>query len=346
MRKNLFTILVIAMVVFFIASLMFTYQVRFTETAVVTHFDQVKEIIEPGSAGLHFKWFWPIDRVYIFDTRLRSFETEFHQAATEDQKTVILTAYATWRITDGKKFLQTVGREDAASSKIKDLLDNQVQLVLRQHPLSALVNVDPKEMKLVDIEKSGEGKACHVLQGAVLRILDAGVQHLLVIGNPEGATRDQGGAADIGALFQDHRIAAHRLRGDGRREPGATTADHDDIVFFIPAIMGEGFGLGEGNRPERTRGGHSSGAAGFEESATGQPKPLVALFIVIYHDMVLSGHGSFRRWADRRPNWPLNEERRACRHPTHFADERKSRKRCLQLRILRRVKRLHNTRNC
>lgn len=228
MRKNLFTILVIAMVVFFIASLMFTYQVRFTETAVVTHFDQVKEIIEPGSAGLHFKWFWPIDRVYIFDTRLRSFETEFHQAATEDQKTVILTAYATWRITDGKKFLQTVGREDAAASKIKDLLDNQVQLVLRQHPLSALVNVDPKEMKLVDIEKSFlSGIQNSASQKYGIEIVSVGIKRL---GLPESVTKDV-----FARMKEDRQKEIKRLTAEGDTEATKIRSASEEISRKIVA---------------------------------------------------------------------------------------------------------------
>lgn len=160
MRKNLTTLLVVALLVIVIGSMMCAFQVRFTETAVVTRWKRVIKEIEPGQAGLYFKAPWPIDEVYRYDTRLRSFETEFRQAATRDQKTVILTAYATWRIDDARKFLEAVGSEDTAGQKIRDMLENQVQLVLRDHDLDELVNTDPGKMKLAQIEEV-------ILQGAL-----------------------------------------------------------------------------------------------------------------------------------------------------------------------------------
>lgn len=131
-------ILVAILLIVIILFMMCAFQVSFTETAVVTRFDEIKKVIEPGDAGLHFKLPWPVDRVHRYDTRLRTFDTEFRQLGTEDQKTVVMTAYATWRIDDGEKFLKTVGREDAAGRKIQDLLENRVSTVLRTHPLSTL----------------------------------------------------------------------------------------------------------------------------------------------------------------------------------------------------------------
>ncbi len=153
MRKNLTTLMVAAILVIIIGSMMCAFQVRFTETAVVTRWKRVIKVIEPSEAGLFFKAPWPIDEVYRYDTRLRSFETEFRQAATRDQKTVILTAYATWRIDDARKFLEAVGSEDTAGQKIRDMLENQVQLVLRDHDLDELVNTDVSKMKLADMEE-------------------------------------------------------------------------------------------------------------------------------------------------------------------------------------------------
>ena len=42
---------------------------------------------------------------------------------TEDQKTVVMTAYATWRIADAKQFLKAVRKEETAQDKLRDLLD-------------------------------------------------------------------------------------------------------------------------------------------------------------------------------------------------------------------------------
>src|SRR5262249_51959494 len=131
---------------------MTAHQVRFTETAVVTRFDKVTSVIPADKAGLIFTYPWPIERVQKFDARLRTLQTEFSQLSTEDQKTITVAAFATWRIADAEKFLRAVGREEAADSKIGDLLKNEVSNVLRRFPLAALVNTDPKEMKFGQIE--------------------------------------------------------------------------------------------------------------------------------------------------------------------------------------------------
>ncbi len=202
MRKNLTTYLVVLLLVIVIGSKLLTFQVRFTETVVVTRWQQVDRVIEPGKAGLHFKWPWPVDEVYRYDTRLRSFETEFRQAATRDQKTVILTAYATRRIDDARKFLEAVGSEDTAGQKIRDMLENQVQLVLRDHDLDELVNTDAGTMKLAEMEEvilrgaaSDVGETASAKTGIRepasdkygIEVVSVGIKRL---GLPESVTKD------------------------------------------------------------------------------------------------------------------------------------------------------------
>lgn len=134
--------------------MMCAFQVRFTETAVVTRFSKVKDVITPEQAGLMWKWPWPIDEVHRFDARLHTFETEFRQQGTRDQRTIVLTAYANWRISDAERFLNRVGSDESAGEeKIRDRLESIVSVVLRSHDLRELVNTDKDGMKLAEIEK-------------------------------------------------------------------------------------------------------------------------------------------------------------------------------------------------
>lgn len=207
MGRNLPSIIVALVIIVVIGSMMCAYQVRFTETVVVTRFDRIVDE-QPREPGLHFKWPWPVDRVHRYDKRLRSFETEFRQAATEDQKTVILTAYATWRIEDAVRFLTAVGREDTAAPKIRDLLDNQVQLVLRTHPLSALVNTDPNEMKLDEIERKfldGIKQSARDRYG--IDVISVGIKRL---GLPESVTKDV-----FTRMKEDRQTAIKQLTAEG-----------------------------------------------------------------------------------------------------------------------------------
>src|SRR5207302_932514 len=64
-----------------------------------------------------------------------------------------VSSFATWRIEDAGQFLRAVGPEEAASTKVGDLLKNAVSKVLKKHPLSDLVNTDPEQIKFAAIEK-------------------------------------------------------------------------------------------------------------------------------------------------------------------------------------------------
>ncbi len=227
MGRNLPTILVAAVIIVVIVCMMCAYQVRFTETVVVTKFDKIVSE-QPKEPGLHFKWPWPIEKVNRFDKRLRAFETEFRQAATEDQKTVILTAYATWRIADGAKFLTAVGREDRAADKIKDLLDNQVQLVLRMHPLSALVNTDPNVMKLDEIEtKFLDGIKDAAKQRYGMEVVSVGIKRL---GLPESVTKDV-----FARMKEDRQTEIKKLTAEGEAKATEIRVTAEEISKKIIA---------------------------------------------------------------------------------------------------------------
>ncbi len=188
MLKNRASIVIALFIIVVILLMMCAFQVRFTETVVVTRFDKVLNVIEPNEAGFHWKLFWPIDRVHRYDARLRSFETEFRQLGLQDQKTVVLTAYATWRIKDARRFLEAVGREDAAATKIRDLLENQVSVVLRTHPLTNLVNTDPKQMKLAEIERAFlQGIERPAERNYGIQVVSVGIKRL---GIPESVTKE------------------------------------------------------------------------------------------------------------------------------------------------------------
>lgn len=145
------TILVALLVIGVLVLYAVAFQVRFTETAVVTRFNN--PVDREIHAGLNFfRAPWPIERVYKYDKRLRTFQTEPTQLSTGDQNTVTVTAFATWRIADAGKFLKTVEREDAAGQKIGDLLKNAVSKVLKSHLMTDLVNTDPTKIRFRDIE--------------------------------------------------------------------------------------------------------------------------------------------------------------------------------------------------
>ena len=228
MSTKITTILIAALVTAIIVFMMCAFQVRFTETVVVTRLAEIHRVIPPEEAGLHFKWFWPIDELHRFDARLRSFETEFRQIGTKDQKTVILTAYATWRVADAERLLKSVGREDTVAGKIRDLLENRVSDVLRTHELSELVNIDPEKIRYAEIEQSVlEGIQGTALQQYGVEVVSVGIKRL---GLPEIVTREV-----FTRMKEDRQRTIKQLTAEGEAEARKIRAEAEEISQKILA---------------------------------------------------------------------------------------------------------------
>jgi len=228
MPRNPWTILVAVLIVVVILLMMCAFQVRFTETVVVTRLDNVHQVITPEQAGLHWKLPWPIDRVHRYDARLRSFETEFRQVGMKDQKTVILTAYAQWRIKNARRFLEAVGREDGAARKIRDLLENQVSIVLRSHPIEHLVSTDKDLMQFKGIETAfldGITESADANYG--IQVVSVGIKRL---GIPESVTKEV-----FSRMKEDRQKEIKQLTAEGEATSKQIRADADEKAKRIIA---------------------------------------------------------------------------------------------------------------
>jgi hypothetical protein len=115
--------------------------------------------------------------------------------------------------------------------------------------------------------------ARHVLQRVFLRVRDAIFLHARVVREPAAAARDEGGAANIGALLEHDDIIAECLRGDRRGERRAAAADDDDVMLGVPAALRRSLGGRERHGANATGCRRSSAnTAGLEESTPGYAK--------------------------------------------------------------------------
>src|SRR5277367_3004719 len=146
MKKNPLTIVIGAALVVIFALLLFVFQVRQSEVAVVTTFGKpVQNITEPGA---YFKWPWPIQNVYKFDKRVQNFEDKFSQSLTADSKNLIVTVYTGWEISDAKEFYpKFLGSVPAAQRALDGMLRNAKNAAIASHNLSDFVNADPQQFK-------------------------------------------------------------------------------------------------------------------------------------------------------------------------------------------------------
>src|SRR5271170_2980408 len=118
MKRNLITLLIGAVLVVIFALLLFVFQVRKSEIAVVTTFGKpgAQPITEPGA---YFKWPWPIQKVYKFDNRVQNFQDIFSETYTHDNITLLSSIYVGWKISDGQRFLLTIRNGSIADAEGK-----------------------------------------------------------------------------------------------------------------------------------------------------------------------------------------------------------------------------------
>ena len=153
MKKNLITIVIAAVLVVIFALLLFTFQVRQSEVAVLTTFGKpaANNIDQPN---LYFKWPWPIQQVYRFDQRVQNFEDKYSENLTSDNTMLLTSVYVGWRISDAKEFFPKFagGSVEAAQRQLETMLRSAKAAVIGKHNLSDFVNADPKQLKLEGIE--------------------------------------------------------------------------------------------------------------------------------------------------------------------------------------------------
>jgi len=153
MKRNLITFAIGAILVVVFALLLFVFQVRQSEVAVVTTFG--KPVATYTNAGAYFKLPWPIQKVYKFDQRVQNFEDKYSENYTADSVTLLSSVYIGWKISDGQRFLLTIrnGSIPDAQQKLEGMLRSAKNAVIGKHQLSDFVNPDPQQLKFEEIEQ-------------------------------------------------------------------------------------------------------------------------------------------------------------------------------------------------
>jgi modulator of FtsH protease HflC len=187
MRRNILTVIIGAVLIIIFLLLLFVFQVRQSQVAVVTTFGKpVRDITEPGA---YLKWPWPIQRVYKFDQRVQNFQDKFSENYTADNITLLSSVYVGWRISNAAAFFPKFagGSVPAAQRMLESMLRSAKQAVIGNHPLSDFVNVDPKQLKFDAIENEIKQQV-----QSELRTNDCGMEIVFLgikkIGLPESVT--------------------------------------------------------------------------------------------------------------------------------------------------------------
>ncbi|MCS7337635.1 MAG: protease modulator HflC [Verrucomicrobiae bacterium] len=142
---------ILLLVIFFL--LLFTFQVRQSEVAVVTTFGKPKRPVD--KPGPYLKLPWPIQKVYKFDQRMQNFEDDrFDEVLTADNFNLLAMVYAGWRIKDPMAFFTKFagGSVTEAEKALRSLIRTAKSAVIGRHPLAHLISANEAESKFTQIE--------------------------------------------------------------------------------------------------------------------------------------------------------------------------------------------------
>jgi membrane protease subunit HflC len=210
MKRNPLPLAVGAVLLAIFVLLLFLFQVRQTEVAVVTTFGKATRDAGPGA---HLRWPWPIQKVYKFDQRVHSLESRFEQVLTSDGYNLLIAVYVGWRINDPKQFFPRFGDSvSKAEESLGDLVRNTYSGVVGQHRFSHFISTDEKELQFVQIEKEmldklqADARANNY--GVEVRFL--GIKKL---GLPESVTE-----AVFEQMRRERQLQVTKIQSEGERQ--------------------------------------------------------------------------------------------------------------------------------
>ena len=149
--KNIAIAIFIAFIVITLSLYLVSFQVRDTQSCLVTTFGKpTRPLVEPG---VHFKWPFPIQQVYRFDSRMRVFAPQVEETPTAGGEPIIVNTYVVWRIAKPLEFFNAVETVKKAEDELlRSRIRNTQNTVIGRHYFSEFVNSDESRIKFEEIE--------------------------------------------------------------------------------------------------------------------------------------------------------------------------------------------------
>ena len=209
MKRNLLTLVIGGVLILIFALLLFVFQVRQSEVAVITRFGRVDH--EKSEPGPYLHWPWPIENVYKLDQRIQNFEDKLTETLTADNNNLLTSVYVGWRITDAKTFFPKFagGSVTVAERMLEDVVTQAKAAVVGKYRLDNFVNQNDKDLKFDEIETKIKALAQKQLQdnNCGISIEYLGLERL---GLPESVT-----TAVFERMTAERKLLADRIQYEG-----------------------------------------------------------------------------------------------------------------------------------
>lgn len=209
MKTSRFNLVIGSLLLGLFLLLLFLFQVRQTEVAVVTTFGKAtRPITEPG---LNLKWPWPVQKVTKLDKRLQSFEGKFEETLTADGRNLLVLVFAGWRIADPALFYSRFnGSIPEGERSLENILRTAKNAAVGRHPFSHFISANAGDLKFDEIEK--EILAAVQTDAKALGI-EVQLARLKRVGLPESVTEKV-----FDRMRADRTKEVERLKAEGQEE--------------------------------------------------------------------------------------------------------------------------------
>jgi len=163
MKKVLTVIIVILVIIIGIAVAGPLYIINEGEQAVIVQFGRITNVV--SNAGLKVKVPF-IDEVVRYPKKIIAWDGEARIVPTAERQFIFVDVVARWRISDPKKFYESINTVDAAYSKLSEIIDSEVRTVVAENPLRESV----RNSNII-MERSSRNEAASLGEGIEVDIL-------------------------------------------------------------------------------------------------------------------------------------------------------------------------------
>jgi membrane protease subunit HflC len=132
MKKIVTTIIVILVIFIGVVVAGPLYVINEGEQAVIVQFGRITDVV--SQAGLKVKVPF-IDEVVRYPKKIMAWDGEARIVPTAERQFIFVDVVARWRISDPKKFYESINTVDAAYSKLSEIIDSEVRTVVAENPL-------------------------------------------------------------------------------------------------------------------------------------------------------------------------------------------------------------------
>jgi len=136
MRKTIIILVVIGVALIIISLLGPYYVLTEGEQAVVVQFGRIVRV--ETAAGLKYKVPF-VESVVKYSKKVQSWDGDAQRIPTSENQFIWVDTTARWRISDPKKFYESVGSMTQAQGRLDDVIDSEVRKIVSRNPLREAV---------------------------------------------------------------------------------------------------------------------------------------------------------------------------------------------------------------